>query len=154
MSVIMEPHEGKLYPSLPGVAKIKGKIRKPLKDTDPDLVDAYGRAVLDAIGALQAAELRRETPTFRSNCASGTWHSDGKKILAALRQRTISTVRILRSDEEIQTAYEEAMEAKREAAMKPKRPPMKGIGDEGYNPFRKRSSARSGRTLPAVRRVA
>lgn len=152
--MIMEAHEGKLYPTLAGVKKFKDRVKGPIHKADPDAVYAYGRAVLDAIGALQAAELRRETPTFRSNCASGTWHSDGKKILAALRQRTISTVRILRSDEEIQTAYEEAMEAKREAAMKPKRPPMKGIGDEGYNPFRKRSSARSGRTLPAVRRVA
>lgn len=46
--------------------------------------DAYGHAVLGAILKLQGAALARELPTNKCPCASGTWHTDGDKILAAI----------------------------------------------------------------------
>lgn len=77
---IADPHaDQKSYPKLAGLDRYR-------RDPDADR-HAYGAAVLSAIRALQARELARELPTHRCPCASGTWESDGAKILAAVRQQ-------------------------------------------------------------------
>lgn len=75
---IADPHgDQKSYPHLTGLDRYR-------RDPDADR-RAYGAAVLSAIRALQARELARELPTHPCPCASGTWESDGAKILAAVR---------------------------------------------------------------------
>jgi len=67
------------YPHLLGLDKYRCAA-------DPDR-QAYGRAVMAAVRALQKRELARETPPHPCPCASGTWESDGQAILAAVRQQ-------------------------------------------------------------------
>lgn len=75
---IADPYaDQKSYPALSGLDRYR---RDPNADRH-----AYGAAVLSAIRALQARELARELPTHPCPCASGTWESDGAKILAAVR---------------------------------------------------------------------
>jgi hypothetical protein len=71
--------DGPQYPKLAGLDRYR---RDPNVDRH-----AYGQAVLSAIRALQARELARELPSHPCPCASGTWESDGRKILAAVRQQ-------------------------------------------------------------------
>jgi hypothetical protein len=67
------------YPHLSGLDKYR-------RAADPDR-QAYGRAVMAAVRALQRRELAREAPPHPCPCASGTWESDGQAILAAVRQQ-------------------------------------------------------------------
>jgi hypothetical protein len=77
---IADPHaDQKPYPHLAGLDRYR---RNPDADRR-----AYGQAVLSAIRALQARELARVLPSHPCPCASGVWESDGRKILAAVRQQ-------------------------------------------------------------------
>lgn len=67
---------GPVYPVLTGLDKYR-------RDPDADR-HAYGRAVLDAIGALNRRALQRHVPPHRCPCASGVWDSDGAAILRAV----------------------------------------------------------------------
>jgi hypothetical protein len=71
-----------LYPGNPAIP-VLDKYRRA---ADPDR-QAYGRAVMAAVRALQRRELAREAPPHPCPCASGTWESDGQTILAAVRQQ-------------------------------------------------------------------
>jgi hypothetical protein len=81
---------------------------------------AYGAAVEAAILAMQRREAMRAcVPGKRSNCASGTWYSDGADISAAIREQQrralaacASQTRKARSDVEWATMYEAAMQDK------------------------------------------
>jgi hypothetical protein len=68
-----------LYPTLAGLDRYR---RNPDADRR-----AYGAAVMAAVRALQARELARVLPSHPCPCASGVWESDGRKILAAVRQQ-------------------------------------------------------------------
>jgi hypothetical protein len=67
------------YPALTGLDKYR-------RAANPDR-QAYGRAVMAAVRALQRRELARETPSHACPCASGSWESDGHAILAAVRRQ-------------------------------------------------------------------
>ena len=76
----------------------------------------YGIAVESAIIAKQRAELRREFNPPAPNCASGTPHSDGAKISAAIRAQQRADLmacpareRKARSPLEWESMYREAM---------------------------------------------
>ena len=65
------------------------KWRKTAQERDLTLEEkrAYGRAVLEAVG-----RANRPAPRATNHpcpCASGSWESDGLKILAAVRARNI-----------------------------------------------------------------
>jgi hypothetical protein len=102
---------GPVYPNLgPSVAK-----HRRLNDDTPEGRKAYGQAVHAAIRALQRAALNRELTSHKSPCASGTWHSEGKDILKAIRQQhnaaTQANARNLnrKNDEDLQRDYYRAM---------------------------------------------
>jgi hypothetical protein len=83
---------------------------------------AYADAVESAVRASQAASLNRLTPLCKPLCASGTWHSCGKAIHAAVkaRQRAAllaypSQVRKARTDAQWLALYAQAMNEKRQA---------------------------------------
>lgn len=77
----LEPF-GPNYPAL--AASAKWRRRQNLTDADRA---TYGREVLAQIRTLQARELARAAPPqSAAKCASGTWESDGAKILAAHRR--------------------------------------------------------------------
>lgn len=75
---------GPLYPELPSVKKYRraGKI-----------TTEYGEAVLKAIRTLNTtAATRPLSGPSHCPCASGTWHSDGRKILKAMRDQAAARV--------------------------------------------------------------
>jgi hypothetical protein len=76
--------EGTNTPKYPNLGATVAKHRR-LNDTSYDGQKAYGQAVNAAIRALQRSALNRELPSHQSPCASGTWHSEGKDILKAIR---------------------------------------------------------------------
>ena len=86
--------------------------------------DQYAEAVEEAFLGLQRSALRRNLePESRCPCASGTRHSDGKKISAAVRAQHAAQlaaypakVRRERTPVEWQAMYDEAMQEKRERA--------------------------------------
>lgn len=109
------PPFGPTYPALPAVAKFR-RQRNP----DPK---TYGQAVRAAIRALQRSELQTYALRNRGprtvNCASGTKHTSGKKIRAAIREQHRAALRaaangptFARTDEELREAYLEAIAAK------------------------------------------
>jgi hypothetical protein len=62
--------------------------RKPFGELTRDERRAYGEAVEKAVLVKQRALLYREaTPDYRSPCASGTWHTTGEAIHAAILQQ-------------------------------------------------------------------
>lgn len=105
---------GPTYPNLgEKVAKLRRASDRPTRE--------HGLAVLDAIGALNRQAATRAAPSHHCPCASGTWHSDGHKILAAMRSRQIEQAhrdiaaqrRRFAQSEEQREAYEAAMRDKR-----------------------------------------
>lgn len=114
---------GPLYPNLPSVTKWRKSARAAggAMQMDRALRQGYGAAVHEAIRTLQAQELRRELVAPSANCASGTFHSDGRKIHQAVRgqqagelARCASAIRKRREPEEWRAMYAEAMKEKRE----------------------------------------
>jgi hypothetical protein len=82
---------------------------------------AYGAAVEAAVKAAQRAALMGAGETMpRPNCASGTWHSDGREISKAVRAQhrarlaaCPSQERRARKPHQWEAMYEEAMADKR-----------------------------------------
>lgn len=112
---LLEPF-GPIYPDLgPSVAKYRRKANMTLGEK---LV--YGEAVHNAILAKQRQELNRAAvPGQRPNCASGTWHTDGKAIHKAVRKQQESDLqscagkeRRARTPDEWQAMYDRAMAEK------------------------------------------
>lgn len=102
------------YPALPTVAKWR---RKP--DLTPEQRREYGEAVHRAIRALQRSALMRTIASTGCPCASGTFKSDGREILAHVKASHVAQAeaaanadRRRRTDAEIQIAYRNAMAAK------------------------------------------
>jgi hypothetical protein len=100
-----------LYPNLgPAVAK-----HRRLNDETPEGRKAYGQAVLKAINSLNRGKLRQGfNPS--SPCASGTWHSEGKDILKAIRaqhrtatQAAANGPTFERTEDELERDYYRAM---------------------------------------------
>jgi hypothetical protein len=119
----LEEPFGPEYPELgPSVAKHRHRAKDGVGKMAPAIRRAYGEAVEQAIKAKQRQEFIRAScePSRRANCASGTWHSDGNKIDAAIRQQHRAALaaypsqeRRRRTPQQWQELYEEAMRAKR-----------------------------------------
>lgn len=108
---VLDPF-GPKYPALPAVNKYRAKAKRG--QLDQDGAREYGAAVHQAIRDLQRAELQRELRTHACPCASGTWHSEAKDILRAIRNQNRSQkVPDLRTDKQLVEAYEAAMAEKR-----------------------------------------
>lgn len=108
--------QGPAYPKLG--AKVE-KYRQQAKRGEEDT--GYGAAVLDAIRALNKATQNRAAsePRTKCPCASGTWHSEAKDILAAVNAQNITrcwnanAAKQARSDEEIIAQYHAHMKKQR-----------------------------------------
>ena len=115
------------YPDLgPTVAKFRRLASKGLANMLVTDRRAYADAIETAIRAKQRQELQRELPSRRSNSASGTYHNNGAKIHAAIRQQQRAEllaypdkVRRERKPEKWKEMYEEAMKEKRERLAAP-----------------------------------
>jgi hypothetical protein len=107
--------------------KFRARARKGLKTWDRDQRQLYGAAVEEAVlSALQAQCNRHGEVMPRPHCASGTWHTTGEEIEAAIRTRQNNALlacpgqeRRARTPEKWLEMYAAAMEQKR--ARKPKR---------------------------------
>lgn len=77
---MINPDNTPLYPSIPAAAKFR-------RDPNANMY-AYGETVLHAIRQMQRQTLSRaSTYVAPCPCASGTWESDGHKILEAIRKQ-------------------------------------------------------------------
>jgi hypothetical protein len=97
--------------------KFRSSARKGLKNWDRYYRQAYGAAVEQAVLAAQRSHSSR-TGAYepRPTCASGTWHTTGAKIEAAIRSQHNASllaypakVRRKRTPVEWQSMYEESM---------------------------------------------
>jgi hypothetical protein len=111
--------EGTNTPKYPNLGAAVAKHRR-LNDDTPEGRKAYGQAVHAAIRALQRSALNRELPSHQSPCASGTWHSEGKDILKAIRaqhrtatQTAANGPTFERTDEDLERDYYRALFASR-----------------------------------------
>jgi hypothetical protein len=109
---------GPLYPQL-GNTVAKFRRKGPIAKMDRETRREYGAAVCKAILGLQRSALQRELPSHACPCASHTWHSDGEKILAAVRGQIQAAHRALadrerreRSPDKWRRMYAEAMQEK------------------------------------------
>ncbi len=103
-------------PDYPKFGKTVAKYRK-LPPT-PENIAAHFKALMSQLATIQKAEFRKDTiePERKSPCASGTWHSDGKQVIAAIRSQHDNEIRGAlaeswrkREDWQIKKAYEAAM---------------------------------------------
>jgi hypothetical protein len=107
--------------------KFRSRARKGLRTWDRDQRQAYGAAVEQAVLSALRSQCKRHGEVMPApRCASGTWHTTGEEIEAAIRSRQNAAllaypakVRRERTPEQWQALYAETMEAKR--AHKPKR---------------------------------
>lgn len=103
------------YPPLPAVEKYRCKARAAggLSGLDENEVYEYGAKVLAAIGTLNRAKHAVLIKEHRVNCASGSNTAEG--IFKAIYKQNVARLRNItpRTDEELQEAYDKAMEAKR-----------------------------------------
>lgn len=114
---------GPTYPALPSVAKWRKLADK--RELTKEETKAYGRAAIEAFRKMQRDELQRCLPqrtASQAMCASGTWLTDGKALIKAVReqharklQADANADRARRSDDQIKAAYQAAMDAKRKA---------------------------------------
>jgi hypothetical protein len=110
------------YPKKLGatVSKYRAMARDGLQSLDKAQRHAYGEAVGKAIRALQCTELLRALEsTPRTNCASGTLHTTGEAIHAAVLEQQRNKllaypgkVRRERTPEQWQSLYNKAMQEK------------------------------------------
>jgi hypothetical protein len=105
------------YPAYPKLGPAVEKHRR-LNDDSPEGRKAYGQAVLKAINALNRQKLVGASGPVnpRSPCASGTWHSEGKDILKAIRtqhrtatQAAANGPTFERTEDELERDYYRAM---------------------------------------------
>jgi hypothetical protein len=107
--------------------KFRARTRKGLKTLDRDQRQLYGAKVEEAVLSALRAQCRRHGEVMpSSNCASGTWHTTGEAIEAAIRAQQNNALlaypgqeRRARTPEKWTSMYAEAMEQK--LARKPKR---------------------------------
>lgn len=100
-----------------GLHKFRRASRRGLKHLAPEDRRAYGEAVERAILAKQRSRLRSFTPPdLRPSCASGTWHTTGADIDAAIKAQQGAAllncpgqIRRSRSPDEWRRLYDEAM---------------------------------------------
>jgi hypothetical protein len=104
-------------PKYPNLDAAVAKHRR-LNDDTPEGRKAYGQAVLKAINALNRQKLTGASGPVnpRSPCASGTWHSEGKDILKAIRQQHRAATQaaangptFARTEDELECDYYRAM---------------------------------------------
>src|SRR5882672_11860056 len=119
--------EGQFGPDYPRemgatVQKFRSKAKASIFDLSKADRDAWADAIEKSIKAKQRAALQRELPSHRVSCASGTDHSCGLKISAAVREQHRSALlacpgaeRRKRTEREWRVMYEEAMQEKRRA---------------------------------------
>lgn len=110
-----------LYPDMPRHVTLMRRDYGDLLSPQAHTI-AHGRAVLAAIRALNSPP-RNQAPAPRAPCVSGTWESDGRKILAHIRRANAARLQSLaradrarRTDAELIAAYDTAMSAKRRQA--------------------------------------
>lgn len=79
---------GPIYPALPQVEKWRRKARAAgsVAAMSREERKAYGEAVLAALRSMNAPKGQ----PHRCPCASGTWHSEPRKILAAVKAQNRS----------------------------------------------------------------
>lgn len=123
--MLAPPAFGPYYPKELGGATVARFRRQAMKAGSVIKMDlpqrrAYAEAVEKAILAKQRSELQRELPGHACPCASGTWHSDGRKISEAVRRQHTAEllaypakVRAERPDHIWRSMYAKAMEEKR-----------------------------------------
>lgn len=80
------------YEALPSYPKFGATVAKYRRlPRTPENVKAHADALFAQLRSIQHAEWKRslkaEPDDPRAPCLSGTWHSDGKAILAAIRQQ-------------------------------------------------------------------
>jgi hypothetical protein len=104
----------------PTLRKFRRASRSGLGKLAADDRRAYGAAVHAAVLAAQRGALARVTKAHTPNCNSGTPHSDGAKIHAAILRRQErellacpGQIRRARTDDQWRTLYEAAMAEKR-----------------------------------------
>jgi hypothetical protein len=118
--IALQEHEGPEYPRQLGatVAAFRRKTKRGLRDLSADERQAYGAAVEQAILKLQRTEFMRASVVAmpQPHCASGTWHTTGEEIAAAIRQRQRNALlncpaqeRRARTPDEWRSMYEAAM---------------------------------------------
>ena len=108
--------------------KFRTKARKGLSHLSADDRRAYGAAVEAATLARQRAFLKSGgEPEPRPHCASGTWHTTGEAISAAVRSQHRAALaacpaqeRRARTPDQWRSMYEAAMAAKRAPRSAPK----------------------------------
>ena len=77
---------GPFYPNIPSCNKYRKY--QTLADMPLGEVYAYGNQVLKSIRSLNRSALQaKEFKPGSCPCPSGTWYSDGKKIVEAVRRR-------------------------------------------------------------------
>lgn len=105
------------------LAKFRQAAKEGLSTLDRAQVAAYAKAVEAAVFASQTSWLRggAEKPIAPSNSASGTYHSRGEDISAAIRAKQKAAlsacpgqIRRARTPAQWAAMYAEALEAKRE----------------------------------------
>ena len=75
------------YPNIPAAKKYQRKAAHGLSELTRAEVRAYGETVLHGIRQLQRRELSKASTYGQlCPCASGTWESDGAKILEHVRR--------------------------------------------------------------------
>lgn len=117
---IPEPF-GPEYPQLGAtVAKFRKKAPHSIFDLSKAERNNWAAAIEKEILAKQRQALQRELPTHNVDCASGTNHSCGLKISAAVRAQHRAALlawpaqeRAKRSDAAWKSLYEQAMKLKR-----------------------------------------
>jgi hypothetical protein len=123
---ILEPF-GPEYPRELGatVAKFRRLARRGLGKLTCDERRTYGNAVSAAIRSKQRSQWSRVTSVPRPNCASGTAHSEGRDISAAIRrqqesalQAYVAFARRNRTEKQWRDMYASAMAEKRAAEVK------------------------------------
>jgi hypothetical protein len=106
----------------PALKKHRAKARDGLSTLSRAAILAYAAAVEKAVLAKQRSQLRQglEPAEPRPNCASGTCHTTGEAIHAAIREQQRNAllaypakVRRARTDVEWRDLYEKAMAEKR-----------------------------------------
>lgn len=110
----------KYLPAYPKFGATVAKYRK-LPRT-PENIAAHAAAMFSQLATFQAQEFKKGTiePGLEScPCASGTWHTDGKKILAAVNaqnraklDRALAESWRQRTDAQVAAAYKAAMEGR------------------------------------------
>jgi hypothetical protein len=118
---IPEPF-GPNYPRELGtkIASFRRLARRGLDKLTPEQRRAYGNAVHAAFLSRTRSIAKHVEPKGSALCASRTYHSDGNKIAAAIRQQHRSAalawpaqIRRARSDAEWRDMYRAAMKEKR-----------------------------------------